>query len=86
MQLPDDVVEQTHLAFRNIAAALGQAGAGLKDIVRVRYYLTDPGHWNQLSPVFGQYLADIRPASTAIVCALPDPEMKIEIEVTAKRP
>jgi enamine deaminase RidA (YjgF/YER057c/UK114 family) len=82
---PVDVAEQTHLAFRNIEAALMKAGSSLKDIVRVRYYLTDPGHWDQLCPIFGQYLGDIRPASTAIVCALPDPEMKIEIEVTAKR-
>jgi enamine deaminase RidA (YjgF/YER057c/UK114 family) len=83
---PEGVVEQTHLAFRNIEAALMKADSSLKDIVRVRYYLTDPGHWDLLAPIFGQYLGEIRPASTAIVCALPDPEMKIEIEVTAKRP
>ena len=33
----------------------------------------------------GFHLADVRPAATMIVCGLVKPEMKIEIEVTAKR-
>ena len=36
-------------------------------------------------PVFRKYLGDIRPASTAMIAALIDPRMKIEIEVTAKK-
>lgn len=86
MSISDDVVEQTHQTFRNIEAALKQAGSSLKDVVRARYIIVNPADWPTVAPVFGQYFGDIRPASTAIVCGLVDAKMKIEIEVTAKRP
>ena len=85
MSISDDVIEQTHQIFRNIDAALKQAGATLADIVRSRYIVVDEADWPKVAPVFGQYLGDIRPASTAIICKLVDPRMKIEIEVTAKK-
>lgn len=85
MSISDDVVEQTHQTFRNIQAALEQAGSGLKDVVRARYIIVDPADWPKVAPVFGQYFGEIRPASTAIISGLVDPKMKIEIEVTAKK-
>lgn len=85
MSISDDVIEQTHQTFRNIEAALKQAGSSLKDVVRARYIIVNPADWEKVAPVFGQYFGDVRPASTAIVCGLVDPKMKIEIEVTAKR-
>jgi enamine deaminase RidA (YjgF/YER057c/UK114 family) len=85
MTISDDVIEQTHQIFRNIEAALKQAGSGLADIVRARYIIVNEADWTKVAPVFGQYLADIRPASTAIICKLVDPRMRIEIEVTAKK-
>ncbi len=85
MRISEDVVEQTHQTFRNIEAALKQAGSSLKDVVRARYIIVNPADWEKVAPVFGQYFGDVRPASTAIICGLVDPKMKIEIEVTAKR-
>ena len=35
--------------------------------------------------VVREYLADVRPANTTVVCDLMTPEMKIEIEATAYR-
>jgi len=85
MSISDDVIEQTHQTFRNIEAALKQAGSSLKDVVRARYIIVNPADWEKVAPVFGQYFGDVRPASTAIICGLVDAKMKIEIEVTAKR-
>ncbi|MDY0874454.1 RidA family protein [Dongia rigui] len=85
MSISDDVIEQTHQTFRNIEAALKQAGSSLKDVVRARYIIVNPADWEKVAPVFGQYFGEVRPASTAIICGLVDPKMKIEIEVTAKR-
>jgi len=85
MRIADDAVEQCRQCFRNIAAALAQAGCSLDDVVRVRYYLTDVGLFGVLAPLFGEYFAQARPAATAIVCGLVDPRMKLEIEVTARR-
>jgi enamine deaminase RidA (YjgF/YER057c/UK114 family) len=40
MTISDNVVEQADQCFRNIAAALAQAGASLADVVRVHYLIT----------------------------------------------
>jgi len=84
MTISPDRAEQTRQAFRNIDAALDKAGLSLRDVVRVRYYLTRPEDFELLAPVFGEHLGEIRPAATAVVCGLVDPRMHIEIEVTAR--
>jgi enamine deaminase RidA (YjgF/YER057c/UK114 family) len=84
MTIAPDLEAQTRQAFRNISAALERAGASLDDIVRVRYYLTERAHFERAAPLFGEFLGNARPAATAVVCALVDPSMKIEIEVTAR--
>ncbi|MCW5622234.1 MAG: RidA family protein [Burkholderiales bacterium] len=86
MTIADDVEAQTHQAFRNIAQALAQADCTLDDVVRVHYYLTREAYFRQIAPIFGEYFAKARPAATALICALVEPAMKIEIEVTARRP
>ena len=85
MTIADDPAAQARQALRNIEATLTETGAGLADIVRVRYYLPDLADWPKITPVLGEAFGAIRPAATALVCGLVDPRMKIEIEVTAKR-
>ena len=84
MVMPDDVRDQARNAFATITHALEEAGSTIKDVVRVRYYITDMAHYDALVEVAGQIFADIRPAATMVVCVLTRPEMKIEIEVTAR--
>ncbi len=84
MTIAADALAQCHQCFRNIGAALDQAGASLDDVVRVHYYLSDAKLFERLAPVFGEYFARARPAATAIVCGLVDPRMLLEIEVTAR--
>lgn len=83
MSISDDLIEQTEQCFRNIDAALRQAGASLKDVVRVTYILPDGGEFERCWPVLRKYFGDVRPAATMISAKLADPRMKIEIEVTA---
>ena len=85
MTIAEDPAEQARQTFRNITAALADAGASLADIVRVRYYMPDLADWPTIVPVLGEVFGTIRPAATALVCGLVDPRMKIEIEVTARR-
>ena len=85
MTISPDAAEQARQALRNISAALAEAGAGLADIVRVKYYLPNIDDWPRIVPVLGEAFGTIRPAATALVCGLVDPRMKIEIEVTAHR-
>jgi len=85
MTIAEDPAEQTRQAFRNIEQALGEAGAELADVARVRYYVPDIADWPAIVPVLGEVFGAVRPAATALVCGLVDPRMKIEIEVTARR-
>jgi enamine deaminase RidA (YjgF/YER057c/UK114 family) len=86
MTLPDDVTAQTQNCFKTIAAALKEAGFEMAEIVRAVYYITDAADADAVFAVTGAHLGDIRPAATLLVVAgLYKPEMKIEIEVTAKR-
>ena len=85
MTIRPDVVSQCDQTFRNIAAALEQAGASLDEVVRVLFIVPDPKDWEPCWPVIKSYLGRARPASTLIHTALMYPEMKIEIEVTVRR-
>jgi enamine deaminase RidA (YjgF/YER057c/UK114 family) len=85
MTIADDPAAQARQAFRNIETALAEAGAGLADVVRVKYYVPEPADWPAIVLVLGEVFAAIRPAATALICGLVDPRMKIEIEVTARR-
>ena len=84
MTIADDPAGQARQALRNIEQALGEAGAALADIVRVRYFVPDPADWAAILPVLGEVFGTIRPAATALICGLVDPRMKIEVEVTAR--
>ena len=64
---------------------LGQRGFDMADVVRTHYYVTDRAFVQKVYPIFGEAFGEIRPAATLIVCELAEPEMKIEIEVTALR-
>jgi enamine deaminase RidA (YjgF/YER057c/UK114 family) len=85
MAIADDIVEQVHQTFRNISAALAQAGSSLADVVRANYILPRAEDRPTIMPIFGQYFGDIRPVATAIIAGLIDPRMRIEIEVTARK-
>ena len=86
MTMPDDVTSQSRNCFKTIETALKEGGFALADIVRATYYVTDAKHIDAHFAVCGEFLSEIRPAATLlVVTALANPEMKVEIEVTAKR-
>ena len=86
MTMPADVASQTRNCFNTIEAALKEAGFAMADIVRATYNLLDARDADVHLAVCGEILGDIRPAATLLIVAgLYKPEMKIEIEVTAKR-
>jgi enamine deaminase RidA (YjgF/YER057c/UK114 family) len=86
MTMPASVTEQTRNCFKTIGNVLQDAGFALADVVRARYYVVNAKDADAALAVCGEYFRDIRPAATILVVAgLLKPEMKVEIEVTAKR-
>jgi enamine deaminase RidA (YjgF/YER057c/UK114 family) len=88
MTISESLAEQTERCLQNIEAALAQAGASLRDVVRVTYILPNGADFPKCWPVLRKYFGDIRPAATMISAGLADPRMLIEVVVTAllKRP
>lgn len=86
MTMPQGAAEQARNALRTIAGVLAQAGLAPGDVVRARYIITDAGDRNAVFAVLGEHFGQTRPAATMIVAGLIEPEMKVEIEVTAFRP
>ena len=86
MTLDDDLLAQTAQCLRNLEAALREAGAGFEDVVRVRYILPHAPDFERCWPLLRACFGTVRPAATMMAAGLADPRMKIEIEVTARRP
>lgn len=84
MTISDDLEQQAEQCLRNIAAALGQAGAAMADVVRVTYLLPRAEDFPQCWPVLRRWFGEVRPAATMMSVGLADPRMRIEIEVTAR--
>ena len=83
---PGDAGIQAARCIAIIGEALTALGGSFADVVRTRMYITDAADADAVFAVCGENLGDIRPAATLLVVAgLYKPEMRIEIEVTAKR-
>lgn len=85
MTMPEDVADQVRNIMKTIVVALTEAGFALSDVVRANYIVNDADFAQPVFEVVGSYFRDIRPAATMVVAGLIRPEMKVEIEVTAKK-
>jgi enamine deaminase RidA (YjgF/YER057c/UK114 family) len=80
----DDAYLQTKIILQKIERVLHTAGASMEHVVRTRLYVTDISRWEEVGRAHGEFFRDIKPASAMVeVSALIDPEMLVEIEVTA---
>ncbi len=85
MIMPEDVADQARNIAKTFAAVLADAGAGLADVVRLQTFVTAREFCEPALRVQGEIFGQIRPAASIyVVTALLRPEMKIEIEATAR--
>ena len=85
MTMPEDAGEQARNIFRTLEDVLAQAGSSLAQVLRAQYFVTDRSHCEPVLTVCGEVFGEIRPAAGIyVVAGLLKPEMKVEIEVTAR--
>jgi len=81
---PDDAASQAHRCLEIILAALHEAGADARHVVRTRVYLTDASDAEAVGSVHGDFFGTVLPASSMVVVKeLLDARWKVEIEAEA---
>ena len=82
--LEGEAYEQACAIFELIKAALTDAGAQMRHVVRTVVYVTDLAFQGEIARAHGEVFGSIRPASTLVqVMALTPNTARVEIEVTA---
>lgn len=84
-EMPDSAGDQSRAIFTIIEHVLAQAEMSLDDVLRCRVFLTDGSYLNEVIPVLAEKFDTARPANTTVICQLPVPDAKVEIELTARR-
>lgn len=80
----NDVYAQTKYIYTKIEDVLKRAGAEMKDVVRVRLFVTDISRWLEYGRAHSEFFKEIKPCNSMIeVKALIEPDYLIEIEATA---
>ena len=80
----NNAYEQTKFVYQKIEKVLKQAGATMKDVIRVRMFVTDITLWEEYGRAHSEFFKQIKPCNTMVeVSALIEPDYLIEIEATA---
>lgn len=84
VQYVGDAYNQTIMILKTINAALVELGSSVNDVVRTRIYITNIEDWEAVGQAHGEFFSAVKPASTMVeISKLIDPEMLVEIEVSA---
>lgn len=79
-----DPAAQARRCIEIIDAALRNAGASLRHVVRTRILLTRIEDWQAVAAVHGEFFRDIRPVNTIMqISRFIDPDWLVEIEADA---
>ncbi|MGJ8527865.1 RidA family protein [Maritalea sp.] len=77
-----NIVEQTHVAIKNLLAILDEAGYGTEHIVRIGVWLDDPRDFWSFNGVYKDYFGEHPPARACVQSALMV-DCKVEVDCVA---
>jgi enamine deaminase RidA (YjgF/YER057c/UK114 family) len=87
VRAPGDAYSQTRAVFGIIECALAELGAGLRDVIRTRVFITHPEDFAEVARAHAEVFGAIRPASSCLGAAhLLHPDLRVEIEASAVMP
>jgi enamine deaminase RidA (YjgF/YER057c/UK114 family) len=84
-QIPRSPYDQAINSFRHIEASLAEGGLSLNDVVKCGVFITSIEYLQDVIAVLAKKFARVRPANTTIICELPVPYAKVEIDIWARR-
>ena len=85
--VPEDALEQIDIALDNIFHNLQAANMGVKDIIKITYYLVGEIDTSKRRELVAAKLQGHKPCSTLLyVAGLASPIYKVEIEALASHP
>lgn len=84
-EVPPDFAGQARLAWQNIDAQLRAGGMDRTDLVKVTTFLASRDDILANREARSDYLGDLRPALTVIMCGIFDEGWLLEIEAIAAR-
>jgi enamine deaminase RidA (YjgF/YER057c/UK114 family) len=79
-----DPYQQTEYILSQIDEILRELGSEMTDVVRTRMYVVNINHWEEIGKAHYKFFKNIKPVATMVeVKSLIDPDLLVEIEVTA---
>jgi len=74
---------QARQVLANVRAALEAAGTGVRQLLQVRVYLTDIGHWGAFNTIYAEWAGAHRPARAVVPVPALHHGLLIEVEAVA---
>lgn len=78
-----DIATQTDTCLRALTACLAAAGASLDDVVNVRVYAANAGHYRTINDVYARHFPGAAPTRVFVPVASWSGEFDIEIDAVA---
>lgn len=82
-EMPEDLIAQAHLVFKNIEAVLEEAGTTMDKVVKTMVFLSDMNNFVPVNEIYEEYFKGDYPARSAVEVARLPKDAKLEIEVIA---
>jgi endoribonuclease L-PSP, putative len=82
-EIPEDIKEQTKQSLNNVTEILREAGASLKDVVKVTVFLRDLSNFSEVNEVYGKFFTENYPARCCVEISKLPKDAGVEIEVMA---